>query len=79
VESGVNRAERAAWRYLTRIALLWMFGLGVVGGVVGGLVMGERQMAATLPIGILLFVVVWKSGPKSADFLPEDENEANGG
>ena len=48
--------------------------LGAVGAVLGALVTGEGEMAMTLPISLFLFVVVWKTGPKAADFLPEDDN-----
>lgn len=65
--------EKAAWRYLTKVVLLWLFGLGGVGSVLGALVTGDAEMVMTLPISLLLFVVVWKSGPKAADFVPEDD------
>ena len=69
----MNKAERDAWRYLARVALLWLFGLGAVGSLFGAM-LGEREMAATLPISLFVFVVLWKGGPKSADFLPENDN-----
>ncbi|MXW68071.1 MAG: hypothetical protein F4Z72_13870 [Gemmatimonadales bacterium] len=65
--------EKAAWRYLAKVVFLWLIGLGAVGGVLGALLMGEREMAMTLPFSVFLFVVVWKSGPKAADFVPEDD------
>lgn len=69
----MNKTERAAWRYLTKVTFMCLFGLGAVGAVLGALVTGEREMMMTLPISVFLFVVVWKSGPKAADFLPRDD------
>ena len=70
----MNKTERAAWRYLAKVAFLCLIGLGALGGVLGALLTGEREMMMSLPFSVFLFVVVWKSGPKAADFLPEDDN-----
>lgn len=71
----MNPAEKAAWRYLTKVVLLWLFGLGAVGSVLGALLTGDREMMMTLPLSLFLFVVVLKSGPKATDFVREDERE----
>ena len=74
----MNSAERTAWRYLARIALLWLFGLGAVGSVWGVVVTGDLEMAMTLPLSLFVFAVLWRVGPKSADFLSDEDRRGLG-
>ncbi|MXX69448.1 MAG: hypothetical protein F4Y74_10860 [Gemmatimonadales bacterium] len=69
----VTAREKAAWRYLAKVVFLWLMGLGAVGGVLGALVTGEGETGMSLPFSVFLFVVVWKTGPKAADFVSEDD------
>ena len=69
----MTRQEKAAWRYLMRVALLWLFGMSMAGSILGVLVTGDMAVAYTFPLALFLFAVVLKGGPKASAFTPEDK------